>query len=298
MRPSLLVAVLVLLGGGLAAGEPPRLDLSRYLGKDLRDFEKSHAELRRLIDEAKAAGVRLGNNTAAAYPWFVARFDRGRTAHLLFEGYEGPNVPDVSYAVVHRLAKDWSYLGRSRILTGYRMLLSEAAVVASKVLGQPLLRVKTTCQGPFLIRAGKKAPLFERGAYQLQYYAIHDSRIALVRLEDERGRIVRNRYSTRVPFKGPDVNGRAAKEWRRAIRSPRDACVLEALVWLTGEHLDSGFEREPNVNRQSVESSRTFESVSRDPETRKIVVALTSHRNPWIREYAKLFLKPPERARG
>jgi hypothetical protein len=62
-------------------------------------------------------------------------------------------------------------------------------------------------------------------------------------------------------------------------------------VWLSGEHLPSVDARHENVNQESIEDSKLFESVRDSPEVAKALNVLLESGNAWVQEYAKLTLQ-------
>ena len=82
---------------------------------------------------------------------------------------------------------------------------------------------------------------------------------------------------------------------QRAISAPGPiAPILKltfspaTLVWLSGMHVPSAETRPPDVNRESVEASKTFEIVRDSPQTKSLLRILKKSKNRWIQEYAIL----------
>lgn len=265
--------------------------LEEYAEKDLRkigangikSFVTAFEELTgdQLDDQADLQSVK---------PWWVKPFRNGNAAWMLLEAYPGLEIPDVSGVRVHVFDKTWKRLFKQSFPTGYRLFLREADLQVDGSGGEPLLVVKVVSSGPFIVKPGPKRPLFEQGSFQRQFFGLVGSELALVRIEDDGGRLVRNGYVWSVPPKGPSVPIRTKDEWIRRLGASNRSEQLAALVWLTGTHLPSGKERRPNVSQESVESSLVFESVRDAAETNAILEGLKSSNDPWIREYANLEL--------
>jgi|WetSurMetagenome_2_1015567.scaffolds.fasta_scaffold64777_1 hypothetical protein len=114
----------------------------------------------------------------------------------------------------------------------------------------------------------------------------------MVRLDDNKGGLVKNHYRWRAPAKGPAVPNRTRDEWIRSLTSDSPVEQLATLVWLSGVHLSSGDARHENTSQESIEDSRLFEAVRDAVETGKALRKLTNSKNPWVQEYARLALQP------
>ena len=272
-----------------AADEPKDKGLASYVGKDLRFLDEK---------EAAAFQKRYASLTGEKFefelgdglnPWWVKSFGAGKCSWILLQGYPGIQVPDVSYMVIHAFDKDWKRLAKQEIPTGYRFRLEEVTVSKNDSLNQDLLVAKVICNGPFLEVEGEKPrPLFEQGDFQRQYYALLDDHFVLVRMEDDKGRLVGNSYCWSKPVKGPEVPKKSRDEWIRTLSSSNPVEQLATLVWLTGRHLPSGDKREKNINQESVEDSKRFEEVRDAAETKKAIAELANSKNAWVKEYANL----------
>lgn len=222
-------------------------------------------------------------------PWWVARFSTGKAAWMVLEAYFGTDVPDTSAVRVHVFERNWKRLVKQAFPTGYRFFLEEAKISHSAPLKTDLLVTTVKSSGPFIIiDGGEKRPAFEQGRYQRQYYAMLGDQFALVRLEDDEGRLVRNNYRWSAPPKGPPVPRRTVQQWTRSLHSTNPVEQLATLVWLTGAHLSSKEPRYKNVNQESREDSRVFEEVKASAETARALSQLQKSTNRWVREYAQL----------
>jgi hypothetical protein len=133
-----------------------------------------------------------------------------------------------------------------------------------------------------------KSPAFEQGDFQTQYYALLQTNLFMVRLEDNKGILLRNHYRWRNPPNGPEVPTRTKDEWIKCLESSNVVEQLSALVWLTGFHLASQETRMTDHNQESVEDSKRFEAVRDDARTARIMNRLREDGNKWIQQYAGL----------
>ncbi len=89
-------------------------------------------------------------------------------------------------------------------------------------------------------------------------------------------------------MKGPPVPKRSKEEWLHRLRSGNPVEQLHVLVWLTGDHLDSGSPRREDFNEESIEDRRCFEAVRDATETKAAISGFIRSEVPWVREYAEL----------
>jgi hypothetical protein len=220
--------------------------------------------------------------------WALSTFETANAMWVLIEAYPGYNVPDVSGIKLHFFDKSWTRTCQHSFPTGYRFFLDSVTVQRREELDRPLIVAKVTSSGPYIGSAGRKRPAFEQGDYQLQYYAMLETNLFLVRLEDNKGVLAPNHYRWQAPPKGPAVPKRTKEAWLKSLDSSSAVEQLSALVWLTGSHLSSAEERKSDHNQESLDDSRLFEVVRDDPRTKSILSRLKKHKNKWIQEYARL----------
>jgi len=124
-----------------------------------------------------------------------------------------------------------------------------------------------------------------------QYYRVLGERLLLVRLEDDKGRAVRNNYGAPNHTIGPQVPIREAQAWEASLSSPDPAEILWALAWLGGTHADP-VPPPPNYLRESLEDARRFQEVLKREGVQSRLRVLSTSPNPWIAEAAKQALIP------
>jgi hypothetical protein len=266
-----------------------RRDLSHFVGRDLRKLSTNELSLLRERFKTKV-GEDLGEQWGprALEPWSLSAFEIAETAWVLIEAYPGYAIPDMSRMKLHFFDKSWTRTCKHSFPTGCRFFLDSVTVQKREELDSPLIVAKATSSGPFITSPGPKRPAFEQGDYQLQYYALLETNLFIIRLEDDEGVLARNHYRWRTPPKGPAVPKRTKEVWLKSLESSSAVERLAALVWLTGSHLSSTEERKSDHNQESIEDSKIFEAVRDDPRTQSILNALRSHKNKWIQEYARL----------
>jgi hypothetical protein len=269
--------------------QEPANDLASYIGRDLRKLGTN--ELASLRERFKSkAGEDLGEKWGwrSLEPWSLTPYATIDAAWVFVEAYPGYDIPDVSGMKLHFFDKSWTCTCKHTFPTGYRFFLNSVTVQKRPELDRPLIVAKVTSSGPFITSPGAKRPAFEQGDFQLQYYALLETNLFIVRLEDNKGVLARNHYRWRNPPKGPAVPQRTKEAWLKSLDSSSAVEQLAALVWLTGSHLSSAEERKSDHNQESVEDAKTFEAVRDDSRTKSILGSLKKHKNKWIQEYATL----------
>lgn len=212
-------------------------------------------------------------------PHRLLRWPMGETKWVLVATHDVFAVPEFSWMAVHQFDAEWRQIAVVRFDTGYRMAIRDVRQQAVEDLPEPAIVVRLRGVSPLLGYGG-----------QVQYYTLVQSRVVLVRIEDEDGRIESGNFNSRLPWTGPVPPTRSTDAWIASLASANPADVLETLTWLTGRHLPSNKPRSAGVDEESVEDSRLFESVRDDPRTRQRLAEVASSSNAWIREAVALAL--------
>ena len=251
--------------------------LEAFVGRDLRLVRADQDAVREMLSEFTKPtedGVDYGLR-----PWWVSRVDSGCRAHwIVLEGYPGKDIPDVSLVRAHLFDVGWLHMGSHLWPTGYRMFIRDAVLVKEATLGRDLIAIRTYGTG------------FLKDKEDRQFYAILDDRVAMVRLEDGDGRLIRKSYHQGAPFLGPPVLDRTFEQWTDALHSTDPVEVLEALVWLSGGHKSSTAERSADSYEESVEHSKVFEAV-RGWAVSDTLVNVHWRSNPWVDEGIELVFR-------
>lgn len=282
MKTYLTIPATILITGCLAVGKEPS-GFEFFVGRKLDDTAKQQLAARYKLMTGEELKQARGLS-----PWWVKKFEAGNAKWMLLLVYPGYDVPDVSYVEAHVFDRNWQRIAKQSFPTGYRMFLKEATVDRIEHLAQDTLVIKTTSAGPFIVIGGKEKPLFEQGTFQRQYYGFAGKQVCLIRLEDDKRKLVRNHFRWKSPSKGPSPPTLNREQWLELLASDDLIEKLSALVWVTGSHLPSTEERKADHNQESLEDSKLFESVRDDLRTAKILRELKTHENPWVKQYARL----------
>lgn len=130
------------------------------------------------------------------------------------------------------------------------------------------------------------------GRRNFQYTGLVGDRPAIIRSEDESGRVRVNSFEYGGTPVGPPFPEYSKRGLSKALQSTKLVEVLEALVWLSGKHWSpsasfGGFAHEP------IPSTLRFWSLLSASAVRQKLVLLTKSDCPWVAEYARAALKTP-----
>src|SRR5262249_59297628 len=108
--------------------------------------------------------------------------------------------------------------------TGWRVDLVDASIEYSKDLAADLIILHT-------------APVINGRNVAKEYFAVNGDRLRLIRLEDDKGRLVQNEYIFPNFEIGVTPGVKTLNEWIGLIESQDKADVLSALTFLGGRHI-------------------------------------------------------------
>ena len=101
--------------------------------------------------------------------------------------------------------------------SGYRIELKNIKVVSKPEIGRKVIEVESE-------------PVINGRDITKQYYALIGDKILPIRLEDSRGEIVQNDYTSSDHTIGLTLIGRSAEQWKQSLESKDIAEILAALT--------------------------------------------------------------------
>jgi hypothetical protein len=296
-----LASILVfLVGGGVLLYWYSRGSLADFVDVDLRKLDDTHATalgkfLNGILPD-QFPGTRTKLNQILSHtlpkefqtedadwekmtgvePWYIWRVKLGGGSRLMyFEGHSLFVIPSASGARIHFFDSKGKYEGTSEFLTGWRIQILDAALVNHEIPGSAVIEIKT-------------APSINGASIGRQFYAIFENRVALIRVEDEDGKPIANCYRYPNHQLGPSPPIRTMEEWAELLRFSERVHVLEALVWMGGDHFTVADRERGEIARESLESVRLVAAVRNSQIVQKRIAELTVSENQWIREAAVL----------
>ena len=136
----------------------------------------------------------------------------------------------------------------------------------------------------------ESSPNFNGADVGRQYYALVRDKMRLIRLEDSKGKLRVNTYSSPNHTIGFTEVGWSLIDWQQALITKDEAEVLATLTWLGGLHLNVD-EPIPAHLHENLSDAHLVKHVRELPAVRRAVNAMKDSPNAWIREAARLAAK-------
>lgn len=263
---------------------PSQKSWQRLISFEGQEFTKLQQETR---DELEAHANRLVPNRKTVlnnersfhrFLWHLWRVKdaNGEVRYALLEGQGIITIPGNPILRLYLFDDAGNYLSTTDIHTGWRRSPQEVKIIETENIDGSTLMISSQDMRP-LVR---------------HYYAFTGTQVALIRLEDGKGKIVRNIYAfSSSPDIGPETPQRSAQQWETALAGGHPVEVLETLVWLGGIHADPE-QIDDFIAHEKLEDARLFQSVRVMPNVRQTLEQLKHSNNAWIKEAARLALEP------
>ena len=163
-------------------------------------------------------------------------------------------------------------LDSSEFGAGWRIALSAFRFLQVKEAGE-VLEINST-------------PFINGADVRMQYYALINDKMRLIRLEDSNGKLHINHYGAPNHTIGFTEVGRSAEDWEKSLITKDEAQSLATLTWLGGFHFNADADVSGDWHEDLAEA-RLVEEVRKRPAVKKIVNSLKDANNPWLREAAR-----------
>ena len=244
-----------------------------FVGQDIRTLpEADQHRLSSIVKDLVFAPESFEFDADRPQNWYVWQLSSGATSRfVLLQGQPLVKTPGTSSANIYLFDSVGQMVGRSSFSTGWRADVVDAALLPNKIGSEPVIRINTI-------------PDINGRDLAAQYYGIRDDSVVLLRLEDGSGNCIPNIYSWPNLTIGPLPSARKDSEWTRALHDSGTIEVLQALIWLGGDHTH----RDTTENAGEVTGCM---NVRRDPETRAALERLAGDKDRWISQSAKLALE-------
>lgn len=279
---------------GLTIGCTPANEqgVAAYVGRDLTKLSKTEAV--RFDQELRAITKDKPKEDAwqTPSPRWIKQYRTGRTQWLLFCLADPFGIPGTGVVRVYGFSRDWKLTFKSEFATGYRLAPEKVELRTLPEFTLPILAIKVRSQGPMMsVNGGPSKPAFhpENGIWQ--YYAFNDEGALLIRMTADAVLYINSYHGGFPSSGGPDMSKRSPKAWKADLHSSDPPRQLSAMMWLSAFHLNSKDWRKEGFARESVESSKCFETLRADPTVKARLKELEKGPNKWVREQAALTLK-------
>ena len=212
--------------------------------------------------------------------------EQGQDYHLLVGVGHPPVVPSASRLYFLLFDLNGNQVDSEMFDAGWRIDLSDANVRVSNEIGREIVEVSSVN--------------VVRGTYaEKQTYALVGTSFELVRLENEKGQVVRNDYYAPNMRIGPDIKNWSSIEWKNSLFPSDPAKVLASLTWLNGVHINPG--RPPydygRIPYEDMAEAALNDQLRSDKEIKNLIDGLLNSKNKWVREAARLSHDRNERFR-
>lgn len=261
--------------------EEPKTALAKAARRFLpEEFSNPRARLnkvlRRILPDEFNPDDLFARSFLLLEPWYLWRVKTGDgSGFILFQGHPLVVIPGNSGAVVHFLDGNGNHQAHSEFSTGWRIDMTDAALAQNDLIGAQVIEVHT-------------APSINGADIRRQIYGIFEHRVALLRIEDSRGKAQPNWYIHPNHQLGPKAPARTEEEWESLVLSSQPADVLEALVWIGGKHRSESERPERDVHSEETENTQLVAAVRRRRAVQKQIAELVESENQWLREAAVL----------
>jgi hypothetical protein len=263
---SFLIAVSLL--AGFADG--PADELPKMVGKTAAQLAKEHAATLKSLTKA------TNENSLAPTPWHVWKFStpKNEARYVVFSGRHLFSIPGESSASVHLVSASGAELASWRFSTGYRSDIKSASMSFDDRMQSQLIVVSS-------------APSIGGADVRKQYFALVDDKLYFIRMEDSKGRLVRNHYLSPNFTLGGDLPAKDMASWSALLQSPKLPLRLAALTYLSGTHMSPDRPRH-GVLSESVADAKLAREFRVAESTKKCVEDYRQSENAWLKEAADL----------
>lgn len=192
-----LFLLLILAGSWGVAEENRSVSIASYVGKDVREMKPGEREA--FVSAFRS--VTKDDSALSTEEWRFVPQKLYAFANPEFRffveiapGFERPGFCGLR---LHIFDDTWKFVRKGVFSTGYRQEVTDVYQTRPKMLGTDVLVIKTKSAGPWEVteKGERIGTPFFAGKHQLQFYAVVDGRLMLVRREDERGRLLLNNYA-------------------------------------------------------------------------------------------------------
>lgn len=276
---------MIIIGLLLVSCESPvsRDQLTKYVDQDIRKLNGwTRPRVIAAIDQL--IGSNRKTDDFYADPWYIWKYetDEGAIRYILFEGKPLLITPGQSGARIHIFNEQWQVISKTEFSTGWRIDITDASIKYEAIVDQNIIDIQTV-------------PDINGAIIPHQILTVINDRIALLRIEDAEGHLIPNTYSYPNHTLGPPVPVRTAAAWGETLRSGSSPEILEALMWIAGDHLHPKMIDQMKIDGEEVydegmEEARVIEELRTNQEVREMISGLTQSNNPWIAETANLAL--------
>lgn len=276
MRHSLLLLSSFLLAAlplvGFADGVAD--ELPKMVGKGAEQLTKEHGATLKSLTKA------TNENHFAPVPWHVWKFNEPEARYVVFSGQHIFMIPGTSSASILLVSASGAEIGSWSFSTGWRIDIQSACISFDDKLQAQVITVST-------------APVINGRDVAKQYFALVDDKLYFIRMEDSKGKLIRNHYLSPNHTLGGDLPTRDVAAWSALLESRKLPLRLAALTYLSGTHMNPDRPR-TDVSSERVEDAKLARAFRAVDSTKKCITDYRKSDNAWLKEAAELAATPPD----
>jgi hypothetical protein len=277
MRYSLLALLFLLAVSPLVGFADGVADeLPKMVGKSAEQLAKEHGATLKSLTKA------TNENPFAATPWHVWKFStaKNEARYAVFSGQPIFMIPGTSSASIHLVSPSGADIGSWSFSTGWRIDIKSAGMSFDDKLQAQVVTVST-------------APAINGRDVAKQYFALVDDKLYFIRMEDSKGRLIRNYYLSPNHTLGGRLPAKTVADWSALLESPKLPLRLAALTYLSGTHMNPDSPRE-RVFSETVEDAELARAFRMAEPTKKRIENYRQSDNSWLKEAADLAATPAD----
>lgn len=248
-------------------------ELPQMVGKNAEQLTREHgATLRPLT-------MTTNRKYFAPTPWHVWNVNapKDEPRYVLFSAQPLDGIPGESSASIVLLSASGNEIGAWSFSTGWRSDIKSASISFDDKLGQ-LITILSS-------------PVVGGGDVAKQYFALVDDDLYFIRMEDSKGRLVRNHYLSPNFTLGGNLPSKDFAGLVTLLESPQLPLRLAALTYLSGIHMNPDRPRKGIIS-ETVEDAKLARTFRMADSTEKRIKDYRQSDNSWLKEAADLAATP------
>ena len=249
-------------------------ELPKMVGKSAEQLAKEHGGTLKSLSKATNE-TRFG-----PVPWHVWKFNRPEVRYAVFSGQHIFTIPGTSSASIVLVSATGAEIGSWSFSTGWRIDIQSARISFDDKLQAQVITVST-------------APVINGRDVAKQCFALVDDKLYFVRMEDRKGKLIRNDYLSPNHTLGGDLPAKDMAGWSALLESRKLPLRLAALTYLSGTHMNPD-RRRTDVASESVEDAKVARAFRDADSTKKRIADYRQSEYGWLKEAADLAARPAD----
>ena len=248
-------------------------ELPKMVRKSAEQLAKDHGMTLKSLTKATNE-----NRFFAPVPWHVWKVNTPEVRYVVFSGQHIYMIPGTSSASILLLSATGAEIGSWSFSTGWRIDIQSASISFDDKLQAQVITIST-------------APVINGRDVAKQYFAFVDDKLYFIRMEDRKGKLIRNHYLSPNLTLGGDLPAKDVASWSALLESGKLPLRLAALTYLSGTHMNPDRPR-TEVTSESVEDAKVARAFREAISTKKRIADYRQSDYGWLKEAADLAAAP------